>query len=373
MTALVQPVAAKPRRIDGLDFWRGVVLCTIFINHIPGNLFEFVTQKNFGFSDSAEAFVFLSGASMAIAYAPRFATRQVPQAIGSIARRAVRLYGLHIVLSLAGMGIFAVGALATANSDLLGVHGRDLFVDDPAAALVGLLSLGHQLGYFNILPMYVLLLAPAALLLWIGRTRPWLMLAVSFVAYLAARLGGLNIPTWPMKGSWFFDPFAWQFMMALGLAAGLVLRRRALPRSPTLIAAAAAVVAFGCIAVTDGFGFAPGLRDWAAGWADLNKTVLGLGRIIHFAAMAYLIAVLDVAGLVRRTVAFAPLCLLGRNSLWVFAILSLLAATGQVINGQFGHSLLLDGAMLTVGFAGLYGAAFLLETRRGAVLRTARA
>ena len=184
--------------------------------------------------------------------------------------------------------------------------------------------------------------------------------------YLAARIGDLNMPTWPMKGTWFFDPFAWQFMMAMGLCAGLVLRSRPLPRPSWLIGGATAVVAFGVASVTDGFGLIPGLRDWTGLWADLDKTVLGAGRIVHFAAVAYLIAVLDVAGLVRRTFAFRPLCRLGRNSLWVFALLSLLAAVGQVLTQEFGHSLLLDGLMVGGGIAALYFAATVLETRRHA-------
>ena len=361
------PIPHSARRIESIDFWRGVVLCTIFINHIPGNLFEVLTQKNFGFSDSAEAFVFLSGLSLALAYATRFRTGQTRNALGAIAGRAVRLYGVHIALSLAAIGIFAAGATAIGSGDILGVHGRDLFVDDPRAALVGLFSLGHQLGYFNILPLYILLLAPASVLLWIGCLSPGLMLSSSFAVYVAARVWDWNIPTWPMKGTWFFDPFAWQFMMSLGLCAGLVLRRRKPPLRWWLVGPALAIVIVGMASVTNGLGAWPGLDDWTAGWADLNKTVLGAGRIVHFMAVAYLIAVIDLAGLLRGRLLFAPLCRLGRNSLWMFALLSLLAALGQVLVECFGHSPELDIAMIGGGFACLYGAATLLESRRPVV------
>lgn len=363
-----EPPRARPRRIDSIDFWRGLVLCTIFINHIPGNLFEFITQKNFGFSDSAEAFVFLSGVSLALAYGSRFARSQRGQAFGALGRRAVRLYGLHILLSLAGLGIFAAAEAATADTTFLKEHGRDLFVDDPGAALVGLASLGHQLGYFNILPLYVVLLGPASLMLWGGQRHPRAMLILSFAVYLAARLWAINIPTWPMKGSWFFDPFAWQFLMALGIYAGAVLRDRGLPRSRGLIWIAAAIVAFGAVSVTNGFGLDPGLRDWAATWADLDKTMLGWGRIVHFLAVAYLIAALDVSSALRRGMLFAPLCRLGRHSLPVFSLLSLLAALGQVLAQRFGHSLPLDSVLLVAGLGGLYGVASLLEARRVTLL-----
>lgn len=340
------------------------MLCTIFINHIPGNLFEFVTQKNFGFSDSAEAFVFLSGISLALAYASRFTPGQRGKVISLMARRAVRLYSIHVVLTLTAIGIFSIGAMAMASDALLSVHGRELFVDDPLAALIGLFSLGHQLGYFNILPLYILLLAAVPPMLWIGKVSPRLMLAISLAIYVLARAFHWNIPTWPMKGTWFFDPFAWQLMMTIGLCAGLTLRKSRLPRSPWLMGLAASLVLFSAFSVTNGFSYEPGLQDWTGNWADLNKTVLGFGRIVHFLALSYLIALIDLPRFIRGRAAFDVFCSLGRHSLPVFAVLSVFAAVGQVLVEAFGHSALLDAAIIVGGLAGLCGAATLLETKR---------
>ena len=47
-------------RIDGIDFWRGFALLTIFIDHVPENIFQHVTQMNFGFSDAAALIVGLT-------------------------------------------------------------------------------------------------------------------------------------------------------------------------------------------------------------------------------------------------------------------------------------------------------------------------
>ena len=58
-------------RLASVDFWRGFALVTIFVNHIPGNILEPFTHKNFGFSDAAEVFVFLAGVGVAFAYAGR--------------------------------------------------------------------------------------------------------------------------------------------------------------------------------------------------------------------------------------------------------------------------------------------------------------
>src|SRR5438552_3264763 len=92
------PVAAGRTRVDGIDFWRGFILCTIFINHMPGNVFENFTFRNVGFSDAAEAFIYLSGVSLALAYGARFAGGERLGVLMALARRAVKLYGVHIAL-----------------------------------------------------------------------------------------------------------------------------------------------------------------------------------------------------------------------------------------------------------------------------------
>ncbi|WP_163363588.1 OpgC domain-containing protein, partial [Enterobacter cloacae] len=45
------------QRDTRIDVFRALALLTIFINHVPGTVFEHLTHRNFGFSDSAEAFV----------------------------------------------------------------------------------------------------------------------------------------------------------------------------------------------------------------------------------------------------------------------------------------------------------------------------
>ncbi len=55
-------------RVRDIDFWREAVLIVILVDHIPGNPLEHLTPRNFGLSDSAEAFVFLSGLSVGLIY-----------------------------------------------------------------------------------------------------------------------------------------------------------------------------------------------------------------------------------------------------------------------------------------------------------------
>ena len=351
-------------RLDGVAFWRGLLLCMIFVNHVPGNRLEPLTAKNFGFSDSAEGFVFISGVSLALAFGGKLADGDWAGVARKLFRRAWTLYGLHLALSVAGMAVFLLGASLGHAPDLLQVHGRDLLVRAPAEAVLGTLTLGHQFGYFNILPMYVLLLAFAPLLLLLARVGRGAMLASSLALYGLARVFGWNLPTWPEPGGWFFDPFTWQLLMAFGLAAGLAARHRAPRATNALIVPAAGIVVAGLVVVTNGFGHHPGLYDATRTWADLDKTTLGVGRLVHFAALAYLMHVFRVADRVRGTPLFGPLCTIGRNGMWAFGALSLLAAVGQVVIRLAGPSFLTDGVMMLAGLLALYAVAQMTEDRR---------
>src|ERR1700747_1998712 len=44
-----------------LDLLRGFANWAIYLDHIPDNAVNWITQKNFGFSDAADLFVFISG------------------------------------------------------------------------------------------------------------------------------------------------------------------------------------------------------------------------------------------------------------------------------------------------------------------------
>jgi hypothetical protein len=354
----------KPQnRLDGIDFWRGCVLCTIFIDHMPGNAYEHVTPRNFGFSDAAEAFVFLSGVSLALAYGRRFLLGQRWQALRGLARRELKLYGVHVGLSIAALAIFFIGAAWADKPELLAVHGRDLFVGNPGLGMLGLVSLGHQLGYFNILPLYIILILFVPALLALAAVDTRLMLAVSAVVYVVFRAFGWNLPNWPAPGFWFFNPFAWQLLFAIGLAVGLNIRDTTIPLSRPLMIAAALVVAVGVVVVTRGFGFAAEDAGWRAfrDSLDAGKAQLGVVRLVHFLALAYLVYGLGLTARLRNWPIYARAALLGRHSLWVFALLSLFSAVWQVLVETVTPTIWLDTAFLAASLTMIYLATRLVD------------
>lgn len=320
---------ANTSRIGAIDFWRGLVLIAILIDHVPGNGLEAATPRNYGFSDSAEAFVFLSGLSVGAIYVPRARKLGLFAAASACWKRALKLYGVHLAMTAAALAIFIAAAWATGLTDLITAHGRGLILYDPGRGASGIAMLGHQLGYFNILPLYIALMIWAPVALALTLVRQWLGFAASFALYVVARAMNLNLPNWPDDGHWFFNPLTWQLIFTCGVIAATIWRTGAPRVAGGLIAISVAVLIGAALLVTDGFGLADGWR--AAAWAnlDLGKQNLGLLRFLHFFAIAYLAAIAShpiEAALGRLA---EGLRALGRHSLPVFAFGSLLAALGQ--------------------------------------------
>ena len=342
-------MAAPGKRIDGIDFWRGFALLTIFIDHVPENIFQHLTQQNFGFSDAAELFVFLSGVSVALAYGTRFFEGQTVVAVRAVLRRAFTLYWVQILISLVIIAIFVGAAALWDDDDLL--EDADVVVSNPLQTTAAILTLLHQLENANILPLYIALLLMTPLLLVLARRDDRLMLAASAGLYLAARAFSLNFPTWPVEGTWWFNPIAWQLIFAIGIFAGRRLKRGGIAYDARLFAACIAFVAIAAVVRTEAFGYASGLWQHVHDMLDCGKTDLGLARLVHFLALAYIVYHSGLTGLMRRTRAFLPLCLMGRYGLPVFATGIVLSAMGEVIETRseaFNNQVVL-GAAIVVG------------------------
>jgi len=321
--------ANHTNRVGSIDFWRGGVLIAILVDHIPGNVLEFLTPRNFGLSDSSEAFVFLSGVSVGMVYLPRAHRLGLAAVARGCLQRALKLYGVHIALTAAALVIFALAFWVSGVPDLIQAHGRSFVFGSPMTGLTGLAVLTHQLGYFNILPLYVVLMLWAPLALALAMRNAALALMSSVATYAASRAFGLHLPSWPEPGGWFFNPFAWQLAFTIGLICAIVWRNGPPRPTPGLVAVSIATVMLAALATTSGAGLAPGLRDAASAHLDLAKQDLGLARLAHFAALAYLIAIAPgltrmIDGRLGRAVQS-----LGRNSLAIFAAGSVVAALGQ--------------------------------------------
>ena len=122
-------------------------------------------------------------------------------------------------------------------------------------------------------------------------------------------------------------------MFTLGLVAAILWRDGPPRPAPWLVTLSLATVAGAALVVTNEGGLAPGLREAATAHLDVAKQDLGLARLTHFVALAYLVAtaprlVRFIAPMIRGGFGNAVQSL-GRNSLPVFAAGSLMSACSQ--------------------------------------------
>lgn len=348
-----------------IDVIRAVALITIFVNHVPGNPFELLTSKNFGFSDAAEAFVLISGLSAAMAYGMKFQPGSALLTTLRAWRRAGVLYLAQLGTTMATLGIFAFFALYFGTPELLSKINIQSLMDDTARALVGIVTLGHQIGYNNILSMYavVLLLLPGFLL--IGRHSLGLMVAVSGTIWFLAGLYRVGPPAFPNDGTWFLNPLSWQFLFVIGLAAMMHVRRGgSLPRSPWLVGAAATwvLLSFAWVriplwSIDASFGLPMILTGF-------DKTYLSAPRLLHVVSAAYLVASLPRLSELARCSSGNPLAVMGRQALPVFVTGTILSMVAQAWRHVHGSAPASDVAIVAAGLLAQFAVAYYIEWYR---------
>lgn len=363
-----KPVTAKTNppikaRDPRLDVFRGLCLVMIFINHVPHNDFENFTSRNFGFSDAAEGFVLMSGIAAGLAYSAEFAMpMRLWQGLARVWKRVWTLYLVHILTTIAALGAASATTLYFHNSEILFENNMDTLWSNPLGVLIGIPTLGHQFGYVNILPLYLVLLAFAPVMLWAAWRRPMLLWAVSFAIWFVSGAWFLGLPNYPLRGIWFFNPATWQVIFVTGILTGVAMKdgRRLVAVRPWLqiltgafLVFACAVTQFPAVAKVMGHGFWWLKDTFHLPWNLLafDKTYVTGPRLVHILALAYFLSSFPA---IRRACAsrFAkPFELLGRQALPVFALGSVLCIGLQGIRHSTGHHIGLDLLMIGAGLA----------------------
>ncbi|RTL63886.1 MAG: OpgC domain-containing protein [Hyphomicrobiales bacterium] len=351
------------RPANAVDFWRGFALVTIFVNHVPGLVYERITHRNVSISDSAELFVFLAGWSLGLMVArfgPDYSSARLFVRLGG---RAIKIYAAQILISSLALAMLAATALLWDNPLILEWHNAAAVFQEPQTTHIGLVLLTHQLGYFDILPLYVVLMLLAPFLAIIDRYAHPLLLPLSLGLYFASLIVPFTAPTWPIPGQWFFNPFTWQAIFVLGFAlsrdegAGAWVRRHltGLRRISLPIVIASAILVW--------FNWFPDpTRLPEPKLLFLNgKSFLTPMRLLQFLALA---AVFSAAfPLIYRAIPWISdqLSLLGRNSLNVFCVASLLSLSGQIIRFVYLGSFFIDTLVFVVGVGLLWLTAWVSE------------
>jgi len=198
-----------------LDLLRGFANWAIHLDHIPNNAVNWLTPRNYGFSDAADLFVFISGYTASFVFARIMLERGFVIGSTRLIKRAWQIYVAHIILFV--MYIAEIGYLARRYSDpnLENKFNVAGFMANPAETLYQGLILAFKPVNMDVLPLYILLMVTFPPVLWTMLRLPNLTLTASFLLYLAARHFDWNLAAYP-TGTWYFNPFCWQILFILG-------------------------------------------------------------------------------------------------------------------------------------------------------------
>ncbi|MEO1330953.1 MAG: OpgC domain-containing protein [Pseudomonadota bacterium] len=407
------PVSAaerEARRDIRLDFFRGLGMFIILIAHTPWNGWNNWIPARFGYSDATEIFVFCSGAASAIAFLKSFEQKGWWVGTARVSYRIYQLYWCHIGVFFAVLTSLLIvdGFVAVEPGDRshVGTLNLSRFVDSPETFLPELFTLHYIPNLFDILPMYMVVLAMMPLVIALGAIRPWLAMAFSVAVWALASQPWLafvdapvitlfNLPAEPAEfvrddgqiRTWFFNPFAWQLIFFTGFAFSVGwLPAPPVNRSLLLVAGTIAVASIfldpdGVPArrLMNGVEALHPLRDairaFQAETGPLHsKMFLGLFRYVHFLAIAYLawVAAGEAGRRLPRSGIGGLIVLVirrvGQQSLAVFVASLVIARLLGVVMWEYGiteteegrdRSALVNALVNLIGFAAIIAVAYI--------------
>jgi hypothetical protein len=283
--------SAKPPRDIRLDLFRGLAMLIIVVAHIPSNPWNDWIPARFGFSSAAEMFVFCSGLASAAAFGAVFAKRGLGLGAMRIAHRIWQLYWAQIAPFLIIVAISVWASQRPGAPDYLARLDLGWFIANPADAISALMTLRYIPQYFDMLPMYMAVLASLPLVVALSRPHRLLPLALSAALWLLVQVTGVNLSARPgTDWVWYFNPLAWQFLFIVGFSFGMGWLKAPPLRDRRLVALSLAIV---LASVPLAFwGFTNAFPTLAAiepmlGY-DGAPTSLHPLRLVHFLALAYL-------------------------------------------------------------------------------------
>ncbi|WP_051310529.1 OpgC domain-containing protein [Bradyrhizobium sp. Cp5.3] len=303
-----------------LDACRGVALWFVFINHIPGNICSWLTLSHYGFSDTTEVFMFVSGLTCTMAYGRVFRSAGAWATISHTIRRSWDIYAAFLLLTL-----FLVVAVHWMDAELADDANVAIVLQQPGEALSRAAILQYRPVNTDVLPTFVLFHLLFAPWLFLLLRFPNVTLAVSALLYGLVQIYGWNLRGWPTN-DWYFNPFAWQFLVTIGGWWAVVGHGRLAPfvmsRPAIMLSAAYLIwslaVAMSWINPAIEFAVPQFLKALVY---PINKSDLDPLRLLHFFALAVCVANLAPAHwAAMRSRVFLRAVRCGENSLEVYCV-----------------------------------------------------
>ena len=359
-----------------IDVLRGLAMLMMISDHCAFSIFSVVTLAHTQFCDATEIFFLASGYSCMAAFGRRFDSGKFQDGFASLGKNLLRIY-LAQVLMLASafllmkawdyvswvdfmdISVRSRGALhqGVLSSNLFGYHWKD--------AQFALLAIGAP-PYFDVLRTYLVLIA-AFPLMWLGlRRAPWVMLAASVLVWVLAHgPHGLAFRDAIDGQAWFFNPFAWQFIFVSGAWLRVVMENRTeLPNLPVATVLSLLVLALGLIYQ---------LSKVDLPYLPMFKTNLSPVRMLNAAAIFYLALSREWSPWFTRSLAINAVRIVGRNSLIVYVIGTVISLIVDMADVEIGQGVLTETLMASAGLFVAVGVAHMAERRRSSIATPTRA
>jgi len=351
----IKAIVAAHRRDVRIDLFRGIANWFIFLDHIPNDVVNLITIRNYGFSGAADLFIFISGYAASIVYAKMTLERGFVVGATRIVKRVWQLYIAYIILFVIYIVTIADVAARYSAPDIIYEFNVTGLVDHPIRTLAyGLLLKSRPLN-LDVLQLYIALMAFFPPVLWMMLRKPDLTMAASVALYVAARAFEWNLRSFP-DGNWYFNPFCWQLLFVFGawLALGGIMKCRSILASRSLLYLGIAYLVFALVMTMAGRfpEFGRMLPPWLFDAFNPNDKInLAPYRALHAIVAAFVVTRFvskDWPGLEWRIL--RPLIVCGEQSIAVFCLGVFLSFVGHFVLMLSSGSLL---AQLSVSAGGI--------------------
>lgn len=314
------------KRINELDGIRGLLLLLMTVNHLiwmsgGQTSLQLFTLQPFGQFGAAEGFIFISGLLAGLVYSnPKYNYAQLKEKAFS---RAFEIYKYHALSLVAVIAIVVVFINLIPETAPLWQMNMPNLINDPVNAYFLSLLLINRPAYFDILPLYfVLMLSLPLIILQLRKGRVWLVGLFSISLWLLSDIVVQQMVTQPLTdltpsltvNLGYFDLFAWQLLFTVGVVLGYFQRIKSInwfPYNGFVILVFISLLVLSCLhhelISVDGF--------YLYQYAD--KPNLGWLRLLNLGLFIYLLAFL-IKKFPNRFNLFG-LQFIGKHSLQVFA------------------------------------------------------
>src|SRR6266487_2420691 len=163
-----------------LDLFRGLANWAIFFGHIPGTALAWLTSRNYGFSDGADLFVFISGYTATLVFGRMMVQRGFVIGASRLLRRVWQLYVAHVLLFIFYLTSVHYLAHRFDIPHLMDQFNVARLMKFPVETLTEGLLLKFKPLNLDVLPLYIVLMGAYPPVLWLMlRHRNWALGAIA--------------------------------------------------------------------------------------------------------------------------------------------------------------------------------------------------